>query len=144
KACIAGASYGGYAALVAGYQTPELFDCIVSIAGISDLDDQISMWRRLGNFDYINNAVSDDNTDTEAISPYFHAKKFNKPVLLIHGKRDTRVSYRQSKTMYEELKSEGKDVSYEEFEYGTHFLNDATNRVNAMKLMKGFFAKHLK
>ena len=144
KACIAGASYGGYAALVAGYQTPELFDCIVSIAGVSDLDDQISMWRRLGHFDYINNAVSDDKSDTEAISPYFHAKKFKKPVLLIHGRRDTRVSYRQSKTMYEELKSEGKDVTYEEFEYGTHFLNDATNRVNTMKLMKAFFAEHLK
>jgi dipeptidyl aminopeptidase/acylaminoacyl peptidase len=144
KACIAGASYGGYAALVAGYQTPELFDCIVSIAGVSDLNDQITMWRRLGYFDYIENAVSEKKTDIDAISPYYHADKFKKPVLLIHGKKDTRVSYRQSKSMYNKLKSAGKDVKYEEFEYGTHFLNDATNRANAMKLMKDFFEEHLK
>ena len=35
KACIAGASYGGYAALAAGYQTPDRFQCIISIAGIT-------------------------------------------------------------------------------------------------------------
>jgi dipeptidyl aminopeptidase/acylaminoacyl peptidase len=144
KVCIAGASYGGYAALVAGYQTPELFDCIVSIAGVSDLGDQMTMWRRLGYFDYIDNAVSDDDTDIKAVSPYYHAEKFKKPVLLIHGRKDTRVSYRQSNTMYEQLKSEDKNVIYEEFEYGTHFLDDATNRVKAMKLMKDFFQEHLK
>jgi dipeptidyl aminopeptidase/acylaminoacyl peptidase len=144
KACIAGASYGGYAALVAGFQTPELFDCIVSIAGVSDLKDQMTMWRRFGAFDYIENAVSNKDTDLEAISPYYHAEKFTKPVLLIHGKKDTRVSYRQSSAMYDQLKSAGKDVAYEEFEYGTHFLNDATNRANAMKLMKDFLNQHLK
>tara|TARA_R110002167_G_scaffold84940_1_gene230650 strand:- start:409 stop:2355 length:1947 start_codon:yes stop_codon:yes gene_type:complete len=144
KACIAGASYGGYAALVAGYQTPELFDCIVSIAGVSDLSDQMTMWRRLGEFDYIENAVKNDDTDIKAISPYYHAEKFKKPVLLIHGKKDTRVSYRQSNSMYDQLKSAGKNVKYKEFEYGTHYLDDATNRINAMKLMKDFFEEHLK
>jgi dipeptidyl aminopeptidase/acylaminoacyl peptidase len=144
KACIAGASYGGYAALVAGYQTPELFDCIVSIAGVSDLGDQMTMWRRLGSFDYIDNAVNGDDTDIKAVSPYYHTEKFKKPVLLIHGKKDTRVSYRQSSAMYDQLKSAGKDVMYKEFDYGTHYLDDATNRANAMKLMKDFFEEHLK
>src|SRR5207244_12905956 len=37
RICVFGASYGGYAALIGGAQNPELYKCVVSWAGISDL-----------------------------------------------------------------------------------------------------------
>ena len=37
RACIVGLSYGGYAALVAAYKTPDRFRCAVSYAGVTDL-----------------------------------------------------------------------------------------------------------
>ncbi|MCG7532272.1 S9 family peptidase [Psychrobium sp. MM17-31] len=144
NACIAGGSYGGYAALAAGYQTPDLFKCIVSIAGVGDMTEQVKMWRKKGLRSYIQNAVNPNDENLQGISPQFHADKFKAPVLLIHGQVDTRVSYRQSEKMYEALQAAGKDVDYKLFKFGTHYLNDAVNRREAMDLMIDFIDEHLK
>ncbi|MGB0898176.1 MAG: alpha/beta hydrolase family protein [Psychrobium sp.] len=144
NSCIAGGSYGGYAALAAGYQTPEQFKCIVSIAGVGNMDDQVTQWRKKGLKSYIRNAVNPNNENLKSISPEFHASEFKVPVLLIHGRMDTRVSYRQSENMYKALKKADKEVELELFKYGTHHLNDAVNRKKAMGLMIEFIDEHLK
>jgi len=143
NACIAGTSYGGYAALVAGFQTPEMFKCVISIAGVSDMESQIDHWDRFGYDSYINNAVSKNPNEMAEVSPINHVKKFKVPVLLMHGQADTRVSYYQSEKMYDALKSAGKDVHFELFKFGTHHLNDAANRTKAMAMMETFLTKHL-
>jgi dipeptidyl aminopeptidase/acylaminoacyl peptidase len=144
SSCIAGASYGGYAALAAGYQTPEQFKCIVSIAGVGDMDAQVTNWRRRGAKSYIENVVNIEAVSLKPISPVHFAERFKAPVLLIHGKVDTRVSYRQSEDMYNALKKANKDVELELFKFGTHNLNDSVNRKKAMVLMIEFIDKHLK
>jgi dipeptidyl aminopeptidase/acylaminoacyl peptidase len=143
KACIVGASYGGYAALVAGFQTPDMFKCIISIAGVSDMEAQINHWKRFGSDGYVDNAVSKDPDEMKKVSPVNHAKLFKAPVLLLHGQSDIRVSYYQSEVMYDALKDAGKDVEYELFKFGTHHLNDAANRTKAMTMMEAFLTKHL-
>lgn len=143
KACVVGASYGGYAALAAGYQTPDRFQCLISIAGIGDMNDLVADFRDRGERSYIKNAISADAKDYDDISPIEYVSKFKAPVLLIHGKVDTRVNYRQSEDMFKALKKAGKKVDYELFEYGTHNLDDAGNRVRAMELMEAFLKKHL-
>ncbi len=143
NACIVGASYGGYAALVAGYQTPERFKCIISIAGISDLEIQVREFKSQGYDEYAKNAVADDPKEMRKLSPVDYAAKFKAPVLLIHGKVDTVVRYEQSEYMFDALEDAGKSVEYELFDYGTHHLDDAANRKKAMVLMADFLAKHL-
>lgn len=143
QACIVGASYGGYAALTAGYQTPDRFQCIVSIAGISDMVKQVRDFRKRGFRAYIDNAITDKNMDLKQISPINFVENFKAPVLLIHGKVDRRVDYRQSEDMYQALKKAGKSVEYELFEYGTHNLNDAGNRIRAMEMLEAFLEEHL-
>ncbi|XPF96038.1 alpha/beta hydrolase family protein [Colwellia sp. RE-S-Sl-9] len=143
KACIVGASYGGYAALTAGYQTPDLFKCIVSIAGTANMELTLADWKKWGNRNYIDNAVTEDEAAFERLSPVNHAKEFKTPVLLIHGKVDTVVSYYQSKDMYDALKHSKKDVEIQVYEYGTHNLDDAVNRQDAMKLISEFLDKYL-
>ena len=39
RARIVGDSYGGYAALAGATLTPDLYKCVVSITGVSDLDE---------------------------------------------------------------------------------------------------------
>jgi dipeptidyl aminopeptidase/acylaminoacyl peptidase len=143
KSCIVGASYGGYTALVAGFQTPDMFKCIISIAGISDMEQQIKHWERFGSDGYVDNAVSSDPKEMFEVSPINHVNKFKVPVLLIHGHADTRVSYYQSERMYEALKDANKEVEYEVFKFGTHHLNDAANRSKAMTMMESFITEHL-
>jgi len=144
NSCIAGASYGGYAALAAGYQTPKQFKCIVSIAGVGDMDAQVKHWKRRGFRSYIDNVVNVEDESLKPISPVYFADKFQAPVLLIHGKVDQQVSYRQSEAMYEALKDADKKVELELFKFGTHHLNDAVNRKKAMGLMIEFIDEHLK
>ena len=144
NSCIAGASYGGYAALAAGYQTPKQFKCIVSIAGVGDMDAQLTHWERKNGKAYVDNIVNVDGKSLKPISPQYFADKFEAPVLLIHGKVDQQVGYLQSQNMYKALKKADKDVELELFKYGTHHLNDAVNRKKAMGLMIEFIDEHLK
>jgi len=143
NACIVGASYGGYAALAAGYQTPNTFKCIASIAGTANMQTTLSDWKRWGFNNYVKNAVTDDEQELKKLSPVYHAKEFKAPVLLIHGKADTIVSYYQSEDMYDALTKAKKDVDIKFYKYGTHNLNDAVNRKDAMELIASFLEKHL-
>lgn len=144
NACIVGASYGGYVALTAAFQDSERFDCVVSIAGISDLKEMIEDEERQST--YVDNIVaSDDSAALEAldkVSAIKHIDQIKAPLLLIHGTRDTRVNYSQSKEFYNKAKSK-LEVKYVEFENGTHFLDDPKNRKVAFGELSEFLNKHL-
>ncbi|MEM7393666.1 MAG: prolyl oligopeptidase family serine peptidase, partial [Verrucomicrobiota bacterium] len=52
-----GASYGGYAALMATVKTPDLFKCAVSFAGVSSLKHVIIHSRRFLNNEFVKNQI---------------------------------------------------------------------------------------
>ena len=126
KTCIVGYSYGGYAALYGGATTPELYKCVVSGGGVSDLNklmkdakDDLSD----ESFDILLKSIG--NPDTEAariasLSPVNMADRFKVPVLLLHGMEDERVSPEHSEAMEAALKSAGKDVSFVQLEGAAH------------------------
>jgi len=143
NSCIVGASYGGYAALVAGFQTPNKFKCIASISGISNLQKQISHWRVRGSDAYIENAI-DSGKGVDDISPINYVDDFKVPVLLIHGDADAVVDVTHSQRMHKKLKKAGKKSKLVTFKYGTHYLDDAANLKVAMKEIDVFLKKHLK
>lgn len=143
-ACIVGASYGGYVALTAAFQAKDRFKCVVSIAGISDLQDLVEDEERQST--YVDNIVDPDEkgalTALADVSAINYIDKIKSPMLLIHGTRDTRVSYKQSKSFYNKAKDK-IDVKYVEFKDGTHFLDDPEHRKVAYSEMIEFLNKHL-
>ncbi|WP_448548903.1 prolyl oligopeptidase family serine peptidase [Thalassotalea fusca] len=150
KMCFAGYSYGGYAALTAAFQRPNEFKCIVSIAGIADLyelADNDYQWR--GNIRaHIVNTIGDPNdekieSELKSLSASYNIDKIVAPMLLIHGRYDTRVRVSQSSEFYDLAKNSGKTVEYIEFEHGTHFLDEGDNRLAAFKALEEFLIKHL-
>lgn len=144
KACIVGASYGGYVALTAAYQHPERFDCVVSVSGISDLEELVQDEERQDSF--IGNIV--DLTDKNAIdqlaqvSAINYLDKIKSPVLLIHGTKDTRVNYDQSRSFYSKAKSR-LDIKYIEIKDGTHFFDDYESNLTFIRELDSFLTKHL-
>jgi dipeptidyl aminopeptidase/acylaminoacyl peptidase len=118
RVCIVGASYGGYAALAGGAFTPELYKCVISIAGVSDLelkmhDVKIGAGRDSFAYRYWKKWLGDLDTPADldqmrAASPAFHAENFTAPVLLIHGDADTVVRWNQSNRMDKALSKAGK------------------------------------
>ena len=141
--CIVGASYGGYAAAMAAVKTPELFQCAVSFAGVTNLKQLVIRSRKYTNNKFVKNQMGDDSNDLKARSPYYQAQKVKIPMLFLHGEDDRVVDVEQSRMMVEELQDLDKWVKYVEFENGDHYLSIQRNRHAAFKAMDAFLKTHL-
>ena len=121
--CIVGWSFGGYAALMSAVREPDLYRCVVSIAGVSDLRLLAEEWREsFGGADWAEYALGDDTSELKAGSPSKNAAKIKAPVLLIHGDIDAQAGVDHSKRMARVLKSEKKKVELVLIKDGNHSL----------------------
>lgn len=151
RVCIVGASYGGYAALAGAAFTPNMYQCAVSINGVSDvarmLEDEerdyggdhwvVEYWQDL----IAKGEVDEDHM--ENISPINHVEKITIPVMLIHGTRDKIVPLHQSDNMYDELEELDKPVEFIKLEKGDHYLSKGHNRLKALEAAAAFISKHI-
>lgn len=142
RICIVGASYGGFTALVSAYKYADRVRCVVSLAGISDLDRLV---RRIQDFDLVtrNRDRIQSGDDLRANSPYRHAAAFSVPVLLVHGDQDTVVDVEHSREMADQLKLVDKSFKYIEQPGGDHFLSGGTQRRAFYAAMAEFLSTHL-
>lgn len=144
RICIVGASYGGYAALMGVVKTPDLYQCAVSFAGVTDVEALVKSHRRYTNYEVVKKQIGDDFDLLEQRSPVNHVDKIQVPVLLVHGTKDRSVPVKQSVAMYKALKGEEKDVQYIELEDGDHYLSTNSHRLQTFQAMDSFLKQHLK
>jgi len=151
QVCIAGASYGGYAALAGAVFTPELYKCVVAIAPVSDLNLMMSTEKRDHGRDhwvvsYWEDVMAEGDArraKLRAISPANFAENVTAPILLLHGNDDTVVPIRQSTKMRSALKRAKKDVELVVLKGEDHWLSGAETRLQTLKEMDRFLAEHL-
>ena len=135
RICIVGGSYGGYAALWGLAQTPDLYKCGVSLAGVSDLETELrvdsdiskSALRR----EFTRSRWGDPTlmkTTFDSVSPLQHADRIKAPLLLAHGKLDERVPMSQGRQMYDRMRALHKDVQWLEFYNEGHSLSHVENQ----------------
>ena len=144
RACIMGASYGGYAALAGVTIEQGVYRCAVSVNGVSDLK-AITLAERTGARDIFRRAIDRQfgaATDLEAISPARLAKRADAPVLLIHGRDDTVVPYAQSALMADALNDAGRPVDLIELPGEDHWLSTAETRKAMLEAAVAFVEKH--
>jgi len=144
KVCIGGASYGGYAALMAAVKHGESFKCAASFAGVSDLERIVRDARHFTNKKVVRKQFGTDSDKLESVSPVNFAKKINIPILLIHGTDDKVVPVKHSREMADELEDYDKEVRYVEIEDANHHLSVQAHRMQTLEEMVNFFDKHLK
>ena len=141
RVCIVGASYGGYAALAGATLDTGVYRCAVSIAGLSDLRDQLRYWHRLAHIEDRSErfwdrflGVSDyDDPKLDAISPIKHVDKISIPILLIHGRDDTVVPFSQSDDMADALKDARKPYEFVELQHEDHWLSKSDTRLQMLQ-----------
>ncbi|WP_199200425.1 alpha/beta hydrolase family protein [Alkalicaulis satelles] len=151
RVCIAGASYGGYAALAGAAFTPDLYRCAAAIAPVSDLwvfagDIGARSSRRSRQRDYWRNSIGDPNRERamlEARSPARFAAQVQAPVLLIHPVEDTVVPVSQSELMQRALAGAGKDVRLVRLDGEDHWLSLPETRVAMLEELGAFLTAHL-
>lgn len=143
RICIAGISYGGYAALAGAALTPDLYKCAISIAGLSDLPELIDTersdsGRRSALFASVQERIGDPDTNREqliAASPRRHIDQIHIPILLIHGERDEVTLASQSERMRDALQRAGKSVRYVEIEGNVYHPWDGWTNRDAERLL---------
>ena len=152
RVCIVGWSYGGYAALAGATFTPDLYQCVVSINGVSDIERMMKTERRDFGKDhwvvaYWDKIIRDKNLDEdffEDISPVNFAENVKAPVLLIHGTDDTIAPLRQSEEMADALEDADKKVKFIEIEDEGHSIDKSNNsRLKSLQAIEEFIAKHI-
>jgi dipeptidyl aminopeptidase/acylaminoacyl peptidase len=142
RICIVGWSYGGYAALMGAVREPGLYRCAASMAGVTDLRHVQPASGQV----MANRAVPQLNGDTSLIdenSPARNAEKINIPVLLVHGRQDVNVSFKDSEEMERELRAAGKKVDTLYFDAEDHFLLKEGDRVAFLKKLDQFLEDNL-
>ena len=151
RACVVGASYGGYAALAAAALTPDLFRCAVSVAGISDLEDFIG-WRKRNwgsdseGYTYWLTAIGDPDRDEQKlreVSPARLVDRIEIPVLLIHGTDDYVVPLAQSRAMKKALDAAGIESELVELEGEGHSGWTNGSEMRALAKIDAFLWTHL-
>ena len=142
RVCIAGASYGGYAAMRAAQRDSAKFRCAISYAGVADLNAMIRYDTGFLNGGAMRDSWRKSAPDLKAVSPVEHAADFGAPILIMHGKKDLRVPVAQSCRMAERLKAAGKPVDHIEQPLGDHHFSRQADRLQFLEAMESFLAKH--
>lgn len=146
RICIMGGSYGGYVALWAGASQPDLYACVISLAGVSD-PLAIQQWERDNfgedseRFQYWAKALGHPDEDRDAllaVSPIAHLEHWRAPVLLIHGDQDDVVPIAQSTHMETALREAGKTVEMLTLVHAGHTLRARLHQEQMLTRVEAF------
>jgi dipeptidyl aminopeptidase/acylaminoacyl peptidase len=129
-----------------GVKEPELYACVASIAGVSDLRDLISYQRNYMNGRIYTSGIGDIWTDRKSLeenSPVNGAARIKAPVFLAHGTKDRVVSPRQSSVMAAALKSAGRQYEYVELADADHSVLLGPERLQLFTALDAFVTRAL-
>jgi dipeptidyl aminopeptidase/acylaminoacyl peptidase len=142
RACIVGASYGGYAAMWGIAKDPDLYRCAISIAGVANIRREVNDFGG----DLLGGRYKDDwkrmTPDFPAVSPMNAIARIKAPLLLIHGKKDITVDFGQSSSMYGRMKDAGKQVELVTLAEADHHFTRQADRTVLLQSIETFLAKH--
>ena len=146
RVCIVGASYGGYAALLGVTVQQGIYRCAVGVAPVTDLELQLRFERMSRSHSRMLRVSMDEefgkNPDFDAISPRQQAARASAPILLIHGRDDTVVEFRQSSVMADALKNAGKPYRLVELDGEDHWLSKSETRHRMLADSIAFVTQH--
>jgi dipeptidyl aminopeptidase/acylaminoacyl peptidase len=153
RVAIAGASYGGYSAMMGLVREPELYRAGINWVGVTDIgllytrsesDMMGSLWLR----DTFPWQVADPDRDAEQMrrtSPLLRAAEIRAPVLMAYGREDFRVPLVHGERMRDALKAAGKvEVEWVVYDDEGHGFRIEANRLDFWKRVEAFLARHLK
>ncbi|WP_338846964.1 alpha/beta fold hydrolase [Massilia sp. W12] len=150
RVCIAGGSYGGYAAMMGLLRDPDLFRCGVAWAGVTDMqllfhpiwsdisDSALAYWVPL--------TIGDPKADAErlrATSPLTHAANLKKPLLLAYGALDQRVPILHGRKFYNAIPNPKGLVEWIEYDNEGHGWTLLKNKIDFWDRTEQFLNKHI-
>jgi dipeptidyl aminopeptidase/acylaminoacyl peptidase len=150
RACIVGASYGGYVALAGVTLQHGIYRCAVADAPVSDLTTMVNLAEDASGatnataryWHEFMGASGAGDPILKTLSPAHHAAEADAPILLTHGKQDTTVPPEQSAIMRRALNAAGKPVEFVELPGEDHYLSKAVTRTQMLEAAVAFVEKY--
>jgi dipeptidyl aminopeptidase/acylaminoacyl peptidase len=153
KACIAGASYGGYSTLMGLIRDPAQYRCGIAWAAVTDpllylegawwvRDDISEAGRRYS----LPDRVGDAERDREMLlanSPVEQAHRIKSPLLLAFGSDDRRVPLAHGKRLQEALRKAGQEPVWVVYDGEAHGWRLESNQVDFARRVEAFLGTHL-
>jgi dipeptidyl aminopeptidase/acylaminoacyl peptidase len=115
-----GWSYGGYAALVAASRSPQIYQCVIAGAAVSNPRRQTNEY---GGSVRTETDKIWQKSNFDAVQPTEEVAKVNIPILLIHGSVDQRVRPRQANMYLKELEKHNKPYKMVWLDGADHFYS---------------------
>ncbi len=153
RACIMGASYGGYAVLMGLAKDPDLYRCGVEWVGLADMDlllkgswfvsdDSTSEIRSVYLPDRVGK-LPEDEAIIEANNPVRLASRIHAPLLMAYGGRDLRVPIAHGERMRDALKSNGQNPEWIVYDDEGHGWRTEEHQIDFARRVQSFLADHL-
>ncbi|MEH6744550.1 alpha/beta hydrolase family protein [Hyphomonas sp.] len=144
--CIVGGSYGGYSALMVAARDAAQVKCAISVNGVTD------PILRLADFTPKSDAYNEyeamlgsgrfsDEASRAAIMPVRQVNTISANTLVMHGREDTRVPFRQFTQMRSEAGNR-PNFTFVEMEGEDHFLQSTYARTDVLKQTLAFLQAH--
>lgn len=151
RVCIAGASYGGYAALMGLIRNPEIFRCGFEWVGVTDIElmysvnwsDSSSQWQRYGMPQLIGDRTA-DAAQLAASSPLKLADKVTQPLLMAYGGVDVRVPIVHGIEFRDAVRKTNPQVEWIVYSDEGHGWTLPANHVDFWGHVERFLDKNLK
>jgi dipeptidyl aminopeptidase/acylaminoacyl peptidase len=153
RICIAGGSYGGYAALMGLVKDPDLYKCAVNYLGVTDINllydghwsfksDLQDDFRIHGMPLLVGDQVK-DAAQLKATSPIEQAARITQPVLMAYGASDRRVPLYHGNKFRDAVANHNKGVEWVVYPEEGHGWSQLSTRVDFWGRVERFLDKHI-
>ncbi len=153
RICIAGGSYGGYAALMGLVNDPDLYKCAINSFGVTDINllydghwsfksDLHDDYRIHGMPLLIGDQVK-DAAQLKATSPIEQAARITQPLLMAYGASDRRVPLYHGNKFRDAVASHNKQVEWVVYPEEGHGWSQLATRVDYWGRVEKFLDKHI-
>lgn len=153
QACIAGASYGGYSALMGLIRDPERYRCGIAWVAVTDplLLLEGSFWVRDDTSDAsrryrLPEMIGDPERDKAMLlanSPVEQAARIRSPLLLAFGSEDLRVPLAHGKRLRDAMRQAGQEPEWVVYPGEAHGWQQERNQVDFAQRVEAFLSQHL-
>lgn len=129
RACVEGASYGGFMAYWIAGVWSQPWKCIIAHDGVFDNrmmgDDTDELW--FTDWDNGHVSVSDKSLNYERFNPIAHVSNWTKPILIIHSEQDFRIPIDQGIAAFTAAQVKGVPSQLLVFDNENHFVTKPMN-----------------
>ncbi|MBT9456627.1 MAG: S9 family peptidase [Burkholderiaceae bacterium] len=150
RVCIAGASYGGYAALMGLVRHQERYQCAINWVGVTDIDlmyaihwsDSSDEWKQYGLPVLVGERVK-DAAQIKETSPIHQAAKIRRPLLMAYGLDDWRVPIKHGTDFKAAVSGTNPDVEWVAYADEGHGWLMHETHIDFWTRVETFLGKHI-